>query len=734
MSTVTLFVAEDRDRQLLAEWLGEEYEVSTPVEPRVGVGTDLVIVDAASFPQLKDGLREWKTEAEPVFAPVLLVAEQAQSEAFDPSDWETIDGLYIVDDIVSIPIEKAVLYRRIENLLERRDLSGQLASRYRRSERRFERLFDGVPDPVFVLSEDGALTSANEAFRTLTGLDDVPERSVRLADVDALSATTADRIEEQAAAAFADEPLPDQQPTVRLETPDGEVRYASVSAATLDVEGQREAVVVLRDVTERRERERELERIEQRFRQIAEHVSEIIWLTTIDGDLLYASPGYEELTGRSVEDLASDPGEIALEHAHPDDRERLESYIDRIFSDPGQQDVHTIEYRLLTADGQTRWIETDTYPVYGPDGQVTRLVGILEDVTERKRRERRFDAIFNQTFQLTGLLDPDGRVVELNDQAVAYLDLDREAAVGARVWDAASEILDDQRRDRLVEHVERAAAGEFVRYEERVVAADGVATLDVSIKPIRDTFGEVVLLVVEARDISERKERERELARQNERLEEFASIVSHDLRNPLQIIRARLGIARDTGDLDHLEPAEDAVDRMDRLIDDLLDLARHGDLSVDVEPVSIEEVATRAWLSSDEGDATLDVAAPEPIRADPDRVAQLLENLFRNSVEHGSTGSRTQSDDAVEHGGTNVTVRVEQTADGVAVVDDGPGIPAAERDLIFDLGHTTATDGTGFGLAIVKEIVDAHGWSIAVENDPETGGARFEITGVERLE
>lgn len=103
------------------------------------------------------------------------------------------------------------------------------------------------------------------------------------------------------------------------------------------------------------------------------------------------------------------------------------------------------------------------------------------------------------------------------------------------------------------------------------------------------------------------------------------------------------------------------------------------------------------------------------IRADESRLRQVFENLIRNSIEHG---------------GGDVTVRVGELADGFYVEDDGPGIPSGERERIFEAGHSTGEDSTGFGLSIVKEIVEAHGWQISA-TEGAAGGARFEITGVE---
>jgi len=251
-------------------------------------------------------------------------------------------------------------------------------------------------------------------------------------------------------------------------------------------------------------------------------------------------------------------------------------------------------------------------------------------------------------------------------------------------------------------------------------------------------------------DITDRKRRERELDRQNERLEEFASIVSHDLRNPLNVAEARLDLYRQTGEPSELDVVAEMHERIAGIIEDVLDYAREGSRVESTEWFDGAEVAARAWGSVDTGAATLEQDWRYAVAADPDRLARLFENCFRNAVEHGSTSPRSQAredadgassvepsgfptpDDAVEHGGAEVTVRVGTLPDdpGFFVEDDGAGIPEDVRDSVFDRGVTTDDDGTGFGLAIVAEIADAHDWTIDV-TESERGGARFEITGVE---
>ncbi len=209
------------------------------------------------------------------------------------------------------------------------------------------------------------------------------------------------------------------------------------------------------------------------------------------------------------------------------------------------------------------------------------------------------------------------------------------------------------------------------------------------------------------------RERETELERQNDRLDEFASIVSHDLRNPLNVATGRLELACDECDSPHLAEIDRALERMDTLIEDLLDFARVGAAATEIESVAIHALAEPCWTLVETHDATLHVEDELTVSADPARVKRLLENLFRN---------------AVVHGGEHVTVRVGTLEDreGFYVADDGPGIGRKDRDRVLESGFSGVDGGTGFGLAIVAEIAEAHAWDVEV-HESEAGGARIEI-------
>lgn len=236
-------------------------------------------------------------------------------------------------------------------------------------------------------------------------------------------------------------------------------------------------------------------------------------------------------------------------------------------------------------------------------------------------------------------------------------------------------------------------------------------TFDVRTTPIEDRYGIVRGLAVVLRDVTAQEQRKRALETQNERLEEFTGVVSHDLRNPLQLIDGKIRLARQTGDFDHLADASNAVDRMERMLDELLTLARQGQTIAETEPIALAECCRTAWDGVATDDATLVADTERTVAADAARLQRLFENLFRNSVEHA---------------GPDVTVTVGDTDRGFYVADDGPGIPVDQWDAIFEFGTTFAEDGTGFGLAIVETVVEAHGWSITA-GESEAGGARFDV-------
>ena len=248
------------------------------------------------------------------------------------------------------------------------------------------------------------------------------------------------------------------------------------------------------------------------------------------------------------------------------------------------------------------------------------------------------------------------------------------------------------------------------------VGGHGVLTIGES-EPSAFEDADVQLAKILASNVEtalDRVERERELERRNERLDQFARIVSHDLRNPLNVIDGHVELAAVAEP--HRSSITRSIDRIRTLVEDVLELARQGRVVSDPEAVDLARVARRAWASVETEEATLSVAtAAHRVLADDARLQRLFENLIRNAVEHGGPG---------------VTVTVGATDDGFYVEDDGPGIPDDALETVFEAGYTTADDGTGIGLAIVAEIAEAHGWSVSAASGRD-GGARFAVSGVQ---
>ncbi|SDY54055.1 PAS domain S-box-containing protein [Halobellus clavatus] len=447
----------------------------------------------------------------------------------------------------------------------------------------------------------------------------------------------------------------------------------------------------------------------------------------------------ERLVGYEPEALESGAVNWGEEVLHPDDRDRA---WEAVQSSIDGDEPFEVTYRVRTADGDVKWLwergrvveapfgDDDSAILWGDgsaiprdgDGADTEMIeGFITDITERKKREselrrseRRFQAIFDDPNLLVGLTAPDGTVEEVNTTALRYVDADRADIVGMPLpetpwWDGESNV-------DAWEAIEQAANGEYVEFEAEY-AAEGERPLFVegSFRPVTDENDEVTALVVSARDVSTRRRREAALQRQHDRLNEYASFVSHDFQSPISTIRGRLELALETDDLTHVERAIDAVERVDELRTGLVETLRSGDIVRETELVRLTDVFEDVWATTDPGGhASYEVVDERRIEADPEAIRRVFENLVSNSIEHGDG---------------DVTVRVGATAEGLFYEDDGPGIAPGIRDEVFSPGFSTkaGSEGIGMGMASVRQIVAAHGWTIGVGAAETLGGARFEI-------
>ena len=643
-----------------------------------------------------------------------------------------------------------------------------------RAEQRYRGLIEQSNDLITVLDGEGVCQYQSPASTAVVGYE--PDELIGEPLLEYVHPADTDSVTETFGAALSD---PTKTPTVefRFEHADGSWRWLeSVGNNQLDNPAIGGFVVNSRDITERRERERaieELERVSRAFTRADTPEAVAETAVGVVGDALGLAVGAVLLAdGEELQPVArTDETDPVLDELTGSDAPTWDAYESREVRtiesiESHQSDDRVANVTLLPLDDHGVMVVGTTAASFDTTDQslvetlATRTATALDRI-EREQRLRRQKS----------------RIEALHEVAADIEACDTRQAVYERTMAAAEEILafdiaivDEARGDVLVPTAVSSDLSAEEYYEETPIDAednfgarayrtgesilvDDLCVYDVSpadaafrsalTVPIGDhgifqtvdrdpgafdaaDLESVELLIAHAEarltSIDNREalaDRTAELERQNERLEEFVGVVSHDLRSPLNVAQGRLELARgETDDDEHLGDAADAVDRSLTLIDDLLTLARQGERIDEPEPVALAAAVRECWNGLATADASLVVETDQTIEADPGRLRQLLDNLVRNAIDHGGPA-------------VTVTVGTLADADGFYVADDGPGFP--EDEPISDPGYSTADDGTGFGLSIVTEIADAHGWSVTI-TDATDGGARVEIAGVTILD
>lgn len=471
----------------------------------------------------------------------------------------------------------------------------------------------------------------------------------------------------------------------------------------------------IENAVERHRSQRALESSEQRLSLFIEQSPLGVLEYDSDFQIIGLNERGEEILGYAEEELRGHSWEVIVAD---DSYDNVDAVTDQLAVAEGG--YHSIDENVRK-DGEHIRCEWHNRVITDDDGEVVGIISLFQDVTERVRRENeleRTNALLSTLIRSlpVGVLaeNSDRTVLAINDRLLELFGISEPSTelIGADCRELArktSELVVDS--EGFVERVDELIAGTESVHNESVALTNG-RTLNRSYEPIELPDGTGHLWMY--RDTTEQREREQQLQRQNERLSEFASVVSHDLRNPLNVAAGNVELAREAHESDQLATAARALARIDDLIDDLLTLARKGDNVGEREPVSLGTLVTDCWGTIETGDAELQTDLTATVVADRSRLQQLIENLVRNSIEHGGGG---------------VVVTVGDLPDGFYVADDGVGIAADRRDSVFQAGQTTSRTGTGFGLAIVKQVAEAHGWTVSV-TESDGGGARFEITGV----
>jgi len=456
------------------------------------------------------------------------------------------------------------------------------------------------------------------------------------------------------------------------------------------------------------------------YRKLIEEFSDIATIIDSDGTITYVSPSVTQILGYEPEELV---GEVGYEYQHPDDRGGVADAIETIQTDP--EETETIETRFRQADSSWCWIEA-TLQNRLDDPDINGILVNSRDISQRKQQEHQLQAIAEEyktlletvqdsIFFLTVESADRERIFRFERLNRAYEEQTGITTDEVRGKTPAEVFGEDIGGDLRANYCRCAQAGEPISYEEEVPITTGARFWQTVLTPVI-TNGEVTQIIGITRNITERVKQERQLQNQKEQLDEFASVVSHDLRNPLNVAQGRVELLATDCDSEHLSPITRSLDRMEEIVADTLTLARQGQVVSDPEPIELVNIVGTCWKNVKTDEATIEIEDEATIVGDRSRLQHIFENLFRN---------------ATEHGGPAVTVRVGKIdSHGIYVEDTGPGIPEDVRETVFDAGYSSASGGTGFGLTIVKRIAEAHGWQVTAV-DGTDGGARFEFTDVE---
>jgi PAS domain S-box-containing protein len=620
------------------------------------------------------------------------------------------------------------------------------------SEERFRTMVSNVPGVIFrcAIDEDWTTEYISDAIEELTGYPASDFFGSRVRPLVSIihpedRAAVAEAIE---AAVEEDRPYAVEY---RVVTRDGSTRWVLERGQAVErPDGELVLDGAIFDATEAKGSEERLREAERRYRTLVEQLPLAMYIRPLEmeGSNIFVSPQVEQILGYPADHWREDP-ETLQNVVHPDDVEMVVAEGRRV-RETGEP--FRGEYRCIAADGRTVWVLDETYLVRDEEGRPAFVQGFLLDVTARRAAEAaraQLASIVESSDDAIISADLDGRITSWNQGAERTYGWTAAEAVGEPV----SMLAPPEHSEEPFSLLEQVRDGKGFLHQEVVRQRKDGGLLDISLtlSPVRDSAGKVVGASAISRDITERKQAERELERllvlereQNEQLreldrlkDEFVALVSHELRTPLTSIRGYLELVLDgeAGDLtdeqrQFLGVVERNAHRLLALVGDLLFLAQieAGKLALEIGAVDLAAIASEsvetAGPFAEQREIKLSLATgPTPLLAgDRARLGQLFDNLISNALKFTPEG-----------GQVDLRLRTLRGRAVVEIRDSGIGIPASEQKNLFErfFRSSNATQrqiqGTGLGLAICKAIVEAHGGRISVSSE-ENVGTTFRIS------
>lgn len=518
---------------------------------------------------------------------------------------------------------------------------------------------------------------------------------------------------------------------VELKNKNGEIIPTLLQAdRILDDDGNNIGLIaVYTDISYRVKADAALRSSEERFRQLAENIKEVFFLTSADSkQILYISPAYEEIWGRSCESLYQNY-DAWLESVHPEDRSRV---VAGMVHKCQQNLEYDEEYRIVRPDGSYRWIWSRTFPICNEKGEVHRIAGIAEDISDRKQAiealrltqfclDRAADAVF--------WMEANGQFFYVNDAACRLLGYSRSEFLGMTIQDIKPGKISPQNWQYMWGEIQKSG---FLNMESRFLTKNG-SLLSVEITANYVEFNGKAYNCVFLHDITDRKNTESKLRQAKEAAEagsraksEFLANMSHELRTPLnailglsQLLRQEIFGQLNPKQKEYVTCINSSGEHLLSLINDILDLSKveAGKEELVLTPLLIWDICEYCLTivrekAIEKGLKLIEEIDPNVTAciADERRLKQMLLNLLSNAIKFTPNGT--------------VSLIVKKIDRGISftVADTGIGIASENLELLFqpffqlDSCLSRQYDGTGLGLALTRKLAQLHGGDITVKS------------------
>ncbi|MBI1242123.1 MAG: PAS domain S-box protein [Nostoc sp. RI_552] len=491
-------------------------------------------------------------------------------------------------------------------------------------------------------------------------------------------------------------------------------------------------LAIRKDITKRKQAEADLKESEYKFRQLAENLDQVFWMTdSKNSQILYVSPAYEVISGRSCQSLYENPKSF-MDSICADDRQQFAMKIQK------KEQGFDLEYRIVRPDGSMRWIRDRCFPLKDKTGETYRVIGIAEDITGRKeaavslqQSQNFLRQVIDTNPNLMFVKDLQGRYVLANQALADIYGKTVEELIGKTDADFNPNTVEVAYLQSVTQQVIRTLSPYTIPEIMMITATGETRYFQIIKSPLIATDGKAYGILGVFTDITERKRAEQEICKALEREKElselrsrFVSMTSHEFRTPLAVISSSTGILKDFGHkLDeerrkkHLDCIQTYVRHTTQLLDDILliNKAENGKLAFDPAPLDLipfcQQLAEEIQLSTTNHIIIFYSLVQNSLMVNFDKklIRQILINLLSNAIKYSPQDTTVNFHMDIQD--KNVIFNIQ---------DQGIGIPEQDQIKLFESFHRASNvgniPGTGLGLSIVSKCVELHNGSIAMNS------------------